>query len=93
MSSWPPCLFNHWSDLWENFDRGAFIQVWYSGWLTSFSDSFLWSSFDDTFLAGVSIPSELFDWSIFDDTFVAGLVAIFNASGIPEAFEDFEVAW
>jgi hypothetical protein len=93
ISSWPPCLFDHWTNLWETFDNGSIMEVWYSGWTISFVDIFDWSIFDDVLIPGVSIISETFDWSIFDDIFVPGLMAIFNASGIPEAFEDFEVSW
>lgn len=93
MSTWAPCLFTSWTEPWEDWDVGFFIDEWYSGWVVSFSDIFDWSIFNDVFSSGIAIIPEIFDWSIFDDTFTPGFVCFFATSGFPEAFEGFETAW
>lgn len=88
------CFFNIATEDHEDFQwGGAFIDEWYSGWTSSISDDFVWSIFDDVFVAGITTGPENFDWSVFNDIFVPGAICIFDSSGIPEPYEDFEEGW
>ena len=80
MSAWPPCLFDGWTELWETFDRGAFIDTWYSGWTIKTTDDFVWSVFDDIFVGGVSTGADDFVWSVFNAIFTPGLVCLFQTA-------------